>query len=56
MQYIFNIVCFLKQKELQITFVILFINYPLKMNPIINPLARNGDITNSVGITHLQNM
>ena len=37
-------------------FVILFINYPLKMNPIINPLARNGDIAHSAGITHLQNM
>ena len=48
MQYIFNIIRFSKQGELQLTsaiynsFVNLFINYPLKMNPIINPLERNG--------------
>ena len=48
MQYIFNTIRFSEQRELQLAsavqkqFVYLFIKYPLKMNPLINPLARNG--------------
>ena len=48
-KYIFSIVKhFLKQTEWQLTsaiynwFVSLFINYPLKVNLLINPLPRNG--------------
>ena len=38
-EYIFNIVLFLKQRKLQLTSAIY--NYLLKINPLINPFARN---------------
>ena len=41
MQYIFNTVSFSEQRKLQLTSAIQK-QYPLKMNPLINPLARNG--------------
>lgn len=46
-QYIFNTLCVSKQRELQLSsatenkFAYLFINFPLKMNRLINPLARH---------------
>lgn len=46
-QYIFYNCIFLKQRKLQLTsaiynyFINLFINYLLKINPLINPSARN---------------